>query len=431
MKTALLQIFLLLSSFFVSGQNVGINNPNPLFPLTFNNAIGDKISLWTDGTPTHYGFGIQSSLLQIFAKTSLDNIGFGYGSSSSFAERVRIVNNGETGMIVNGRLLLTNGTIPLNTDYGAGMWLYKADNTGILGFIGVQDNQNLGFYGGPLGWGLTYDAINSRVGIGTSNPNAPLGFPPALGKKITLYPGATGDVGMAVMGNLFQIYSDNPNADIAFGYDQGGTVTERMRIKGNGNIGIGTTNPQYPLDINGSIRLSGALNMNNDPGLAGEILVSTGAGTAPAWRNPAKPYAFTIVPSLFSSLDGALLFRDIDGLNNQLFTLNQTSTVIYTLTIPCESPGSATVDSKGFVVVEILPNGSSTRVSYASSEYYIRQTTGITQTVSGIAMNLPTGTYVIKARLVRLSPLDGNVNVHASFTPNEQGIQFIAQVLPT
>ena len=426
---------LLLSTIILKAQNVGINNPNPLFPLTFNTTLGDKISLWTDGTPTHYGFGIQSSLLQIFSKTDFDDIGFGFGSSSSFNERVRIINKGEFGMTVNGRIIMKNGTIPLHPDYGAGIWFNKADNTGLLGFIGVQNNQNLGFYGGPLGWGLTYDAINSRVGIGTSNqlgltPNAPLGFAPALGKKITLYPGATGDVGMAVQGNLFQIYSDNPNADIAFGYDQGGIVTERMRIKGNGNIGIGTNNPQYPLDLNGSMRLSGALNINGGAGIPGQMLVSTGAGSAPAWTNQAKPYAFTIIPTQFSSLDGALLFRDIDGLNNQLFTINQASTVIYTLTIPCESPGSATVDSKGFVVVEILPNGSSTRVSYASSEYYIRQTTGITQTVSGVAMNLPAGTYVIKARLVRLSPLDGNVNVHASFTPNEQGIQFIAQVLP-
>ena len=37
-----------------------------------------------------------------------------------------------------------------------------------------------------------------NVGIHNSNPNAPLAFPAFLGKKITLYPGATGDVGFAV-----------------------------------------------------------------------------------------------------------------------------------------------------------------------------------------------------------------------------------------
>ena len=42
---------------------------------------------------------------------------------------------------------------------------------------------------------------NGSVGIGTATPNAPLGFPPSLGKKVTLYPGATGDGGFGMAGN--------------------------------------------------------------------------------------------------------------------------------------------------------------------------------------------------------------------------------------
>jgi hypothetical protein len=180
-------------------NNLGIDNLTPQFPLSFNGSLGDKISLWTDGTPTHYGFGIQPAQFQMFSKTVNDDIVFGFGSSTAFTERMRI-----------------KGT---------------------------------GF-----------------VGIGTNNPNAPLGFPPALGKKITLYPGATGDVGLAVQGNLLQIYSDNPNADIAFGYDQAGTLTERMRIKGNGNVGIGN-NPSYWLDVNGRMRIRSGGNNSISSGI--------------------------------------------------------------------------------------------------------------------------------------------------------------------
>ena len=46
----------------------------------------------------------------------------------------------------------------------------KVDNTALFGFMGVQNNHNLGFYAGAAGWGFVYDVINSRVGIGTSKP---------------------------------------------------------------------------------------------------------------------------------------------------------------------------------------------------------------------------------------------------------------------
>ena len=244
-------------------SNLGIGNLTPQFPLSLNGTLGDKISLWTDGTPTHYGFGIQPGLLQIFSKTDVDDIAFGYGNSISFAERARIKNNGEFGMELNGRLLLRNGTSPVDPEYGPGIWLTKSDNIGLLGFMGTQNNQNIGFFGGPAGWGFTYDAINSRVGIGNTSPNAPLSFPPALGKKITLYPGTTGDVGMAVQGNLLQIYSDNPNADIALGYDQGGVFTERFRVRANGS-----------------------LMLNGNAGNPGQLIQSNGSGGAPVWVDP-------------------------------------------------------------------------------------------------------------------------------------------------
>ena len=106
------------------------------------------------------------------------------------------------------------------------------------------------------------DIPGGKVGIGTTNPNAPLGFPAAVGKKITLYPGGTGDVGFGVQGNLLQIYADHPNADIAFGYDQGGVLTERFRMKGNG-----------------------AFVVNGNAGSPGQVLQSNG-NAVPTWSNP-------------------------------------------------------------------------------------------------------------------------------------------------
>jgi microcystin-dependent protein len=132
--------------------------------------LGNKIVLWGDGNTAHYGLGVQSGLLQIHSDLPGTDIIFGTGSSSLFKERMRINTLGGDGLNINGRIILKNGTTPLDLNYGSGVWMYKADNSALLGFMGVQNNQNLGFYGGPAGWGFTYDAINSRVGIGNNTP---------------------------------------------------------------------------------------------------------------------------------------------------------------------------------------------------------------------------------------------------------------------
>jgi hypothetical protein len=73
--------------------NVGIGQPSPGFLLNFGNGTGDKISLWGNGG-AHYGFGIQSALLQIHTDVSGSDIAFGYGTSGSFTENMRIKGNG-------------------------------------------------------------------------------------------------------------------------------------------------------------------------------------------------------------------------------------------------------------------------------------------------------------------------------------------------
>jgi hypothetical protein len=76
---------------------------------------------------------------------------------------------------------------------------------------------------------------NGKIGMGVDAPTNPLSFPPLLGKKISLYPGNTGDVGFAVLGNQLQIYSDNPTSWVRLGYDQNGVFTHNLDVYGNGN----------------------------------------------------------------------------------------------------------------------------------------------------------------------------------------------------
>ena len=86
-------------------------------------------------------------------------------------------------------------------------------------------------------------------------------------------------------GNDFAIGNGTNTRNLNFFTTTGGTYTERMRITSAGNIGIANTAPTEKLDVTGNVRFSGALMPNNQPGTAGDVLVSSGAGIAPTWQN--------------------------------------------------------------------------------------------------------------------------------------------------
>jgi hypothetical protein len=70
-----------------------------------------------------------------------------------------------------------------------------------------------------------------------------------------------------------------PNAPIIISTNN----TERMRIAGNGNVGIGNPNPAYRLDVTGDIALSGGVYDGASFGLDDYVLVADGLGGV-AWE---------------------------------------------------------------------------------------------------------------------------------------------------
>lgn len=243
--------------------NVGIGANNPVSPLSFNDITGDKISLYKSGFG-QYGFGIQNGLLQVYSDAVAANIAFGYGSSTAFTERMRIVNGGTDGMILKGRLSLKNGTTPLDVAQTPGIWLYKPDNSAPLSFMGTETNQNVGFYGGPRGWGFTYDAINSRVGIGATNPAYILDVNGRM--RLRHVPGEEPGIWL----------NNNTNS---------GTPAF-IGLQNNDQVGFyGTGGAGWDLTMNVN---NGALSVNGSAGNNKQLLMSNGPTSAPAWTSAAN-----------------------------------------------------------------------------------------------------------------------------------------------
>jgi len=94
-----------------------------------------------------------------------------------------------------------------------------------------------------------------KIGIGTTTPGFPLNFQNTTGDKISLYGQSGGHYGFGVQSGLLQIHSDIAASDIAFGYGASAAFTETMRIKGNGNVGIGV-DPAVKLEVAGTVKMN-------------------------------------------------------------------------------------------------------------------------------------------------------------------------------
>jgi hypothetical protein len=249
--TAPLQKLHVEGTTFLNG-NLGIETGTPFAKLTFNSSSSGELISFHGNSSNNYGIGVRLALLQIHSDIEFADIAFGYGSSNSFTERARIINTGTDGLMLNGRLHIKNGSNPLDVNATGGVWLYKSDNSALLGFMGTQNQKNIGFYGGPAngGWGFVYDAINSRVGIGTSNPLRTLHV-----EGITLL---NGNVGIGTSsGSAMLRVAGLTLLDGNVGIGVSGT-THKLEVSGStffdGVVGIGTSTPGAHLDVIGYIR---------------------------------------------------------------------------------------------------------------------------------------------------------------------------------
>jgi hypothetical protein len=180
-------------------------------------------------------------------------------------------------------------------------------NTGKIEFVN-QENAAMSFF--TYNTERMYIDASGKVGIGTTSPAADLdvGGLTASGALRVVFGrqsegNATGSgtfLGIKAWGTQLSSYNGKMfsienafygdlNSSIEF-YRGGSTIggfmtfttnngTERLRIDGSGNVGIGTTSPSKKLDVSGDINFTGALYVNGSAGSSGQLLYSNAGGT--------------------------------------------------------------------------------------------------------------------------------------------------------
>ena len=99
--------------------------------------------------------------------------------------------------------------------------------------------------------------FNGSVRIAQSG-TTPLSFGGWLGTKISLWDNLGSQIyGFGIQGGLLQVFTPGAVDDIALGYGPSASMTETMRVKGNGNVGIGTSSPAQKLSVSGDTLTTG------------------------------------------------------------------------------------------------------------------------------------------------------------------------------
>jgi len=219
------------SAFFVEdNSNVGIGNESPDYQLDVSGAIGVNDYIYHNGDPnTHIYF-------------TPNRIRFYAGSSNSSWIDIQ---DGD-GLVVNENGLQRNFRVEGGND------------------------ENL----------LFADGSSDQVGIGTDNPGDLLHIAPS--SSSTQEGIFIEDASAPAYGARFMF--DDASNNVIIGSRKAGTDIDAITIeRNNGNVNIGASTPNYKLDVDGDINLTGAIRSSGSSGSSNDVLTSTGTGVA--WKD--------------------------------------------------------------------------------------------------------------------------------------------------
>lgn len=164
------------------GSYVGIGTTTPSYPLHLSNGSSVGVNLQIEGSNTSWtGMYMKNNTTtgtSYYAYQTNGGISWTYQNPAGDwglnigGDRLNILrSNGFVGIgtTAPGFKLDVVGRIRLGSDgSGAGAWFRNTANTSDVGFVGMANDNHVGFWGNTgAGWALNVNTTNGNVGIGT------------------------------------------------------------------------------------------------------------------------------------------------------------------------------------------------------------------------------------------------------------------------
>lgn len=306
--------------------NVGIGTNAPTAKLHIGGTAGVDGIRFPDGTlqTTAAGPSVWSkSGSNVYPTTIADNIGIGTSTPSSKLHVFGANSSSAQFELSNTGSVTSFTTLTATQLDAAGLFFHTAAITGvgakssIIGGGKTSGNYPsiLAFYTTATGGAQASERLtiigNGNVGIGTSTPTNNLSFGNAadqkiavensggtnVGRNLTIASGSAGGGFNNVAGGnmIIQAGVGTGTGESTISFQNGTTLgnsptlqtmSTKMTILGNGNVGIGTTTPTAKLDVAGTLKV-----VDGTQGV-GKILTSDASGNA-SWQDPpSKTSAF-------------------------------------------------------------------------------------------------------------------------------------------
>lgn len=234
---------------------IGIYNDtttsNRLFEIgngTADNARTNAMTVLTNG---NIGVGIITPLERLHVLGNIRSTTLaGVGTRLAATDPNGVITNIVSGS--NGQILSIVAGIPTWSANTSWSTLGNTGTSAATNFLGTTDANDLVIR--TNGIEALRITAGGNLGIGTTTPHAQLQFSNTIvNRKLVLYDVANNDhqyYGLGINNSTFRYQVDAIGADhVFFAATSSTNSNELMRIKGNGNVGIGNNNPTRPLSF--------------------------------------------------------------------------------------------------------------------------------------------------------------------------------------